>query len=519
MAEDFGVEDRGHFYDPVGAFATSSSTTLMQVVAARAMDAPARGGPGRSRTPSSPCSRRCATPTRLTTFAGSTTGTLDRRGCRRLDDRDLRRPPARDRELALGRRAVLHPDREAPARHSDRGAARVQATAELGFPHAREPGAEPTRDQARPLHRDQLLTRGSAGRRPGRSRSSSTWSSRSRAERAPRRTRCCCTRRWWATAARFTRQDGVEEAWRVLQPLLDAPPPVHPYAPGSWGPPRPRTSWWPAKDAGRTLGGVVTAPPTEERAVQSAAMPSPFPPIAEYAFLSIAIRARWSQPTARSNGSACRPSTHRASSEPARPRGRGSSGSGRSRSTPGRPLVRAGHEHAHHDVAHAQRMGGRTRCVDDGAPRPGGRGHAAHAAAGRRRRRPSARAGRAASRVELEIELVCEPIFNYGRARLMDDGGRRPAHRGAQVGGATVRLRTDMALGIEGNRVRARHVLQAGEQAFCVLSWAEGLTRRPTPARPCPARQRRPASGGPGSAARGSPTTGGARRSSDRRSR
>jgi glucose-6-phosphate 1-dehydrogenase len=28
----------------------------------------------------------------------------------------------------------------------------------------------------------------------------------------------------------------VEEAWRVMQPLLDAPPPVHAYAPGSWGP-------------------------------------------------------------------------------------------------------------------------------------------------------------------------------------------------------------------------------------------------------------------------------------------
>ena len=37
-------------------------------------------------------------------------------------------------------------------------------------------------------------------------------------------------------SVRFTRQDGVEEAWRVMQPLLDAPPPVHPYAPGSWGP-------------------------------------------------------------------------------------------------------------------------------------------------------------------------------------------------------------------------------------------------------------------------------------------
>jgi glucose-6-phosphate 1-dehydrogenase len=35
---------------------------------------------------------------------------------------------------------------------------------------------------------------------------------------------------------RFTRQDAVEETWRVMQPLLDRPPAVQPYAPGSWGP-------------------------------------------------------------------------------------------------------------------------------------------------------------------------------------------------------------------------------------------------------------------------------------------
>ena len=37
-------------------------------------------------------------------------------------------------------------------------------------------------------------------------------------------------------SSRFTRQDGIEEAWRIMQPLLESPPPVHPYAPGSWGP-------------------------------------------------------------------------------------------------------------------------------------------------------------------------------------------------------------------------------------------------------------------------------------------
>src|SRR5262249_38161741 len=35
---------------------------------------------------------------------------------------------------------------------------------------------------------------------------------------------------------RFTRQDGVEEQWRIMQPLLNAPPPVQAYTQGSWGP-------------------------------------------------------------------------------------------------------------------------------------------------------------------------------------------------------------------------------------------------------------------------------------------
>ena len=34
----------------------------------------------------------------------------------------------------------------------------------------------------------------------------------------------------------FAREDAVEAAWRVVQPILDTPTPVHPYAQGTWGP-------------------------------------------------------------------------------------------------------------------------------------------------------------------------------------------------------------------------------------------------------------------------------------------
>jgi GH15 family glucan-1,4-alpha-glucosidase len=76
----------------------------------------------------------------------------------------------------------------------------------------------------------------------------------------------------------------------------------------------------------------------------------------------------------------------------------------------------------------------------------------------------------------VEIELVCEPVFDYGRtlaAWTLVDGNRHAAD--ASGAGQTVRLQSDMDLGIEGNRVRARHVLEQGEQLYCALSWAEGL--------------------------------------------
>jgi glucose-6-phosphate 1-dehydrogenase len=37
-------------------------------------------------------------------------------------------------------------------------------------------------------------------------------------------------------ATLFARQDYVEEAWRIVDPVLQADTPVYEYAPGTWGP-------------------------------------------------------------------------------------------------------------------------------------------------------------------------------------------------------------------------------------------------------------------------------------------
>ena len=76
----------------------------------------------------------------------------------------------------------------------------------------------------------------------------------------------------------------------------------------------------------------------------------------------------------------------------------------------------------------------------------------------------------------VEMELVCEPVFDYARTEASwaaVDGGRHAAD--ASGAGQTLRLTSDLALGIEGDRVRGRHVLEAGDRAYCALSWAEGL--------------------------------------------
>ena len=76
----------------------------------------------------------------------------------------------------------------------------------------------------------------------------------------------------------------------------------------------------------------------------------------------------------------------------------------------------------------------------------------------------------------VEVELVCEPAFDYGRTMAqweLVDGDRHVAD--ASGAGQRLRLRSDLALGVEGDRVRARRVLHTGQRAFCALSWAAGF--------------------------------------------
>jgi GH15 family glucan-1,4-alpha-glucosidase len=76
----------------------------------------------------------------------------------------------------------------------------------------------------------------------------------------------------------------------------------------------------------------------------------------------------------------------------------------------------------------------------------------------------------------VEVELVCEPVFDYGRTpaewALVGEDRHTADASGA---GVTLRLATDTAVGIEGGRACGLHMLKAGESLYCALSWAEEL--------------------------------------------
>jgi GH15 family glucan-1,4-alpha-glucosidase len=77
---------------------------------------------------------------------------------------------------------------------------------------------------------------------------------------------------------------------------------------------------------------------------------------------------------------------------------------------------------------------------------------------------------------EVQVEVVCEPLFDYARnpaawTMVTSDWSTAEATDGDTV----IRLQTDLRIGIEGNRARSRHTLAEGERRYAALGWTHGL--------------------------------------------
>ena len=238
MAEDFGVDDRGSFYDPVGALRDVVVNHLMQVVAAAAMEPPARGDLATIKESQVALFRAVVEADPANYVRGQYDGYQDIKGVAegsttetyaalRLDIENWRwagvpffirtgkRLPVTQTELRL---VFKRPPRLGfwPADHQPEPNQLVIKLDPSTGVRFRVDARRTDIGRIGPIELDmEFADEGGEGATPY---------------------EVLLHAAMQGDSTRFSRQDGIEETWRVMQPLLDAPPPVHPYVPGTWGP-------------------------------------------------------------------------------------------------------------------------------------------------------------------------------------------------------------------------------------------------------------------------------------------
>ncbi|MGA2453034.1 MAG: glycoside hydrolase family 15 protein [Solirubrobacteraceae bacterium] len=79
---------------------------------------------------------------------------------------------------------------------------------------------------------------------------------------------------------------------------------------------------------------------------------------------------------------------------------------------------------------------------------------------------------------QVQVEIVCEPMLNYGSTAatwsVVQSGEEGVCMMDATDDTTAFRLFSDVRMGIEGNRAHGRHTMSEGEKRFCALSWTEG---------------------------------------------
>jgi glucose-6-phosphate 1-dehydrogenase len=238
MAESFGVEDRGHFYDPVGALRDVVVNHMMQVVAAAAMEVPSSGEADvlkdalvaayRAMPPADPAHYvrgqydgyraidGVAADSSTETFAAlrleidswrwSGVPFFLRTGkCLPVTQTELRVVFRRPPRLGFAGWSRLPEPSQLVVKLDPSTGVRLAVDAQ------RHETVEPEQ-----IHLDmEFAQEGGEGPTPY---------------------EVLLHAALIGDSKRFTRQDGVEQCWRVMAPLLENPPPVHSYAKGSWGP-------------------------------------------------------------------------------------------------------------------------------------------------------------------------------------------------------------------------------------------------------------------------------------------
>jgi glucose-6-phosphate 1-dehydrogenase len=240
MAEAFGVEDRGRFYDPVGALRDVVVNHLMQVLAVAAMEAPAGDDADTLKDAKFAVFRSTETADPTHYVRGQYDGYRDIEGVAKDSTTEtyaaLRlyidnwRWSGVPWFIRTGKRLpVTQTELRAVFRHPPR--LRFMAGGE------HRPEANQFVVKLDPSTGTRLILDAQRADRPGSRPITLDMEFAAEGGEGPTPYEVLLLDAMRGDSQRFTRQDSVEESWRVMEPLIDSPPPVHPYAPGTWGPP------------------------------------------------------------------------------------------------------------------------------------------------------------------------------------------------------------------------------------------------------------------------------------------
>jgi glucose-6-phosphate 1-dehydrogenase len=250
MAESFGVEDRGHFYDRVGALQDVVVNHLMQLVAVAAMEAPAGADAGTLKDAKFALFRSIVDADPRQYVRGQYDGYLDIDGI----------APGSTTETYAALRLEIDNWRWAGVPWFIRTGKRLPVTqTELRLVFRRPPGLRFISPHGRrppvssqlvikldPMTGIRLIIDAHRADQGGPQEITLDMEFAEEGGEGPTPYEVLLHAAIEGNSTPFTRQDSVEETWRIMRPLVDERPPVHPYAPGSWGP----------KEGDRLLAGI-----------------------------------------------------------------------------------------------------------------------------------------------------------------------------------------------------------------------------------------------------------------------
>jgi glucose-6-phosphate 1-dehydrogenase len=239
MGESFGVEDRGHFYDPVGAMRDVVVNHLLQMTAAAAMDPPSAGDAESMKDARFAVFRSIADADPEHFVRGQYEGYRSIDGVAKNSDT----------ETFAALRLDIDSWRWAGVPFFIRTGKRMPVTQtelRLVFRHApklpfipsgrRRPEPSQIVIRVDPHTGVRIILDAERADRKGPAEISLDMEFALEGGEAPTPYENLLHAAMVGDTSHFTRQDSVEQTWRIIQPLLDAPPKAITYEPGTWGP-------------------------------------------------------------------------------------------------------------------------------------------------------------------------------------------------------------------------------------------------------------------------------------------